>query len=201
MNTNKKPDLKPAQIKNNLDVYKFQKGNKLHLLRKHKGNKIKLTPEELLKSAKNYFDIIDDNPIKEAAIHQRTGNIIFLPKPRPYTLEGLCNHIGITMQTLYNYETMYKNVNTNDKEKKEIAAAFFEIITRIRQIIYQQKLEGAAANIFNSNIIARELGLTDKQEIKEEAKTININVRPSNTASQPDGQPSNNQLKHPDKKQ
>ena len=34
-----------------------------------------------------------------------------------------------------------------------------------RQIIYTQKFEGSAAGLLNPNIIARDLGLNDKQEL------------------------------------
>ncbi len=39
---------------------------------------------------------------------------------------------------------------------------FSEVITRVEQIIYIQKFEGATVNAFNANIISRELGLADK---------------------------------------
>ena len=42
---------------------------------------------------------------------------------------------------------------------------YSNITTRIEDAIYQQKLEGAAADLLNPNIIARELGLKDQQEI------------------------------------
>ena len=35
----------------------------------------------------------------------------------------------------------------------------------MEEIIRQQKFEGAAANLLNANIIARDLGLADKAEI------------------------------------
>ncbi|WP_290688531.1 terminase small subunit [Haematobacter sp. UBA3484] len=40
-----------------------------------------------------------------------------------------------------------------------------EVITRVEQIIRTQKFEGAAADLLNPNIIARELGLADKTEM------------------------------------
>jgi hypothetical protein len=39
---------------------------------------------------------------------------------------------------------------------------FMAITMRIKKVIYSQKLEGAAADLLNANIIARELGLADK---------------------------------------
>ena len=39
---------------------------------------------------------------------------------------------------------------------------FIGITTQIKKVIYSQKFEGAAADMLNANIIARELGLSDK---------------------------------------
>ena len=43
---------------------------------------------------------------------------------------------------------------------------FIEIIRAIDKIMFAQKFEGAASGAFNANIIARDLGLTDKSELK-----------------------------------
>jgi hypothetical protein len=51
-----------------------------------------------------------------------------------------------------------RNFEQNNKDSKD----FMPIITRIKEIIYNQKFSGAAAGFFNANIIARDLGLSDK---------------------------------------
>ncbi len=65
------------------------------------------------------------------------------------TLAGLCLHIGITDETWRNY-----------RDRKD----FFGVCERVDAMVYTQKFEGAAASLFNANIIARDLGLKDKQE-------------------------------------
>ena len=50
------------------------------------------------------------------------------------------------------------------------------IIHKIEEIIYNQKFEGAAVGIFNSNIIARDLGLSDKKDIDHRGSLITISV-------------------------
>lgn len=40
-----------------------------------------------------------------------------------------------------------------------------EVTTYVEEIIRTQKFEGAAVGAFNANIIARDLGLSDKKEI------------------------------------
>ena len=42
---------------------------------------------------------------------------------------------------------------------------FSAVTTRIEDIIYEQKFTGAAADLLNPNIIARDLGLADKKEV------------------------------------
>lgn len=78
------------------------------------------------------------------------GMIVVVPTERPYTIQGFCVFAEISSQTFYNYE------------KDE---AYLEIVSRIRDVIYTQKFEGAAVGAFNANIIARDLGLTDKKEL------------------------------------
>jgi hypothetical protein len=41
------------------------------------------------------------------------------------------------------------------------------IITRIRNNCFAQNFKGASVGLFNSNLIARKLGLSDKQEIND----------------------------------
>ena len=40
-----------------------------------------------------------------------------------------------------------------------------ETVARIREVIWVQKFEGAASNLMNGNLIARDLGLSEKTEI------------------------------------
>jgi len=78
----------------------------------------------------------------------------------PYTKSGLFLFLGIDINTW----DLYK-----DRED------FIHITSRIEQIIYTQKIEGAAVGAFNQNIVARELGLAEKTEIKAElAKNVSF---------------------------
>jgi hypothetical protein len=71
---------------------------------------------------------------------------------RPYTLKGFCLYCGAC-------EAWFKEF-----KRRDLSNDFIAVIHKIEDIIYNQKFEGAAIGIFNSNIIARDLGLTDKQE-------------------------------------
>ena len=54
------------------------------------------------------------------------------------------------------------------------------VIDDIEKIIYRQKFEGAAAGLLNANIIARDLGLRDKQDVDHtsngESLSITVNI-------------------------
>lgn len=123
------------------------------------------TPEELYEKAKEYIHEVQETPwVKNEAIKSGdyAGQIIHIPTARPLTIHGFCVFAGITTQTFYNYE------------KQE---AYFDIITRIREVFYAQKFEGAAVGAFNPVIIARDLGLREQVESKNE--NINVNVEPT----------------------
>ena len=58
------------------------------------------------------------------------------------------------------------------EKKDEMSKDFSTIISRIEEVIYNQKFQGAAADLLNANIISRELGLADKSEIN-----ANLNLK------------------------
>lgn len=132
------------------------KGNKYWEFRSKDGKPKKYTPSELWNKACEYFEWCTDNPLKEAVVHGKDSNIIGLNKMRAFTETGLCIYLDISTETFRNYlggEESYKD--------------YFGVSTRIREIIYTQKFEGAAADLLNANIIARDLGLKDitQQEV------------------------------------
>jgi len=119
--------------------------------------KVFKSPDELWGKSIEYFQWVDDHPwnkVDAAKGGDRFGEHVTVPVSRPYTLSGLCLYLGISQQTLTNYE------------KAEGYEAYFVVTHAIKQICYTQKFEGAAVGAFNANIIARDLGLSDKQEHK-----------------------------------
>lgn len=224
--------LKAANDPNRTKNGQFKKGNNIFHLHKTEPptRPKKINQIELQTLAAAYFEYCDNHPIKESVIHQRSGEIIELPKARPYTIEGLCNYIGIAKSVLYNYEQhtetpeeiqrlktllYYKhnqphqpippptdrqetqqeketreqqNHEQQEQEQKRIretsAPTYKDLITRIRQICYQNKLEGAIVGIYNANVIIRDLGLADKQEINDTNKTVKIELITTNNREQ-----------------
>ena len=54
--------------------------------------------------------------------------------------------------------------------------AYVGIITRIKKTIEAEQFEGASAGMYNANIIARKLGLTEKTDNKNENTNKNFDV-------------------------
>lgn len=114
------------------------------------------TPDDLLKAALGYFKFCDQNPLTE-----RQGDKV-ITKPRAYTWTGLEVYLGVS--TLKHYKS-------NDEY-----SAFFPVCQYLDKIIRTQKFEYAAAGMFNANIIARDLGLVDKNDITSDGKPVTKNV-------------------------
>lgn len=128
------------------------KGNQFWKARsKHGRDKIFETPEILWEACIEYFEWVEQNPLNEAIAYQGKVSEDALPKMRPMTIEGLCNFLGIVVQTWRDYRDNRKDFST--------------VCTQAEQIIMQQCFDGASAGFLNPSIIARKLGLADKQEL------------------------------------
>lgn len=125
---------------------------------KHGRDKIFSTPESLFEAACEYFEWCDENPLYEDTVEKLkengTGDKIHhepLAKMRAYTWAGL--ELFLNIESLRDYKS--------NPEYKD----FSQVISHIEKIIYTQKFTGAAAGFFNPNIIARDLGLSDKKDL------------------------------------
>lgn len=99
-----------------------------------------------------YFAWVEANPLKEAQAFAYQGNVTVheLSKMRAMTVAGLCIFLDISQQAWGEY-----------RDRK----GFGEVTSRVDEIIRTQKFEGASAGLLNANIIARDLGLSDKSEL------------------------------------
>jgi hypothetical protein len=128
------------------------KGNQFWKARsKHGRDKIFSNADVLWDACTEYFEWCDNNPIYSAKPFSYEGHAWNhqVPMLRAYTLTGLCIFLDITKNTWDNYKS--------DED-------FLTVITRAEEVIYNQKFVGASAGLLNANIIARDLGLSDKKE-------------------------------------
>lgn len=143
------------------------KGNEFWKQRaKHGRDKLFKTPQLLLEAATEYFQWCIDNPLMESQLvkYRDEYEMAEIPKMRPYTLSGLCIYLDCNQVYFNQFENGLKDKGKENWSEED--KDFSKVVTRIREIIYTQKYEGAASGFLNPNIIARDLGLVDKQENK-----------------------------------
>jgi hypothetical protein len=114
-----------------------------------------------------YAKHLQDNPLIEVDFRGKDAVEVALPKMRAMTKSGFAVFAGFCE---------WREVDNQRQRSDE----FSRIVTRIESCIFTQKLEGAAAGFFNSSIIARELGLSDKSEstIKSDEPLVIIRTEP-----------------------
>jgi hypothetical protein len=135
------------------------KGNQYWKQRsKHGRSKLFSSSQKMWEAAVEYFEWCEDNPIVENGWGKSKREI-----QRPFTMTGLCVFLDCNTR----YFDQFKKALPKDEQD------FSSLITRIEEIIYTQKFEGAAAGIFNHNIIARDLGLKDNQDFTTKGKEFN----------------------------
>lgn len=117
----------------------------------HGRGKIFETPEILWAACVEYFEWTEANPLIEEKVFCAQGQVTRanIAKMRAMTIFGLCRFLGIARTTWEEY---------SGRED------FKYICSEAENVIRDQKFTGAAADMLNANIIARDLGLRDKQD-------------------------------------
>ena len=137
------------------ELGKFKPGNKFWLARSSHGPNPKFSnPEQLWDACCEYFEWVEANPLYEDKIGFYEGSASHEPveKMRAMTLSGLCFFLRVSCECWAKWR----------KERPDLVG----VIQEAEQVIRDQKFSGAAAGLLNSNIIARDLGLTDKSAMQ-----------------------------------
>lgn len=110
------------------------------------------SPQQMWERAIEYFEWCSENSLSADKVFSFQGEIVHgnEKKLRAMTQAGLCCFLNISTSSWHNY-----------KAKSD----YLEVTGIIESIMYEQKFSGASAGLFNANIIARDLGLSDKTEI------------------------------------
>ena len=133
---------------------RFASGNRFWEARSSHGAKPKFeNADDLWDACIQYFDWVAENPMLEQKGFAFQGAVTKedFNKMRAMTIASLCLFIDIARSTW--------------DEWKHSRPDLSEVITRAETVIYEQKFAGAAADLLNSNIIAPDLGLSDKSEV------------------------------------
>jgi len=126
--------------------------------------------EALWEACCEYFQWVEDNPLYEMKAFSYQGEVVQEPvaKMRAMTIDGLCLFLDIAVSTWYEWR------NVDD---------FSEVVAKAESVIRSQKFAGAAADLLNANIIARDLGLADKTEVKQSVTAkVSADMSPQDAA-------------------
>lgn len=126
-------------------------GNQFWKLRStHGRDLIFSSPEIMWQACIEYFEVTDARKWYKTEFNGKDAIECKVPTETPYTLTGLFVFLDIDRKTWDLY-----------RHRED----FIPIVTRVEQIIYTQKIEGASVGAFNANIVARELGLKDVSDV------------------------------------
>lgn len=119
--------------------------------------------EALLTACMEYVEWTEANPLYEHRALSSGGKaqVIKVPKMRAMSREGLCTFLDITLETWWQW-----------RAGRVAVPGFPEIVARVEALMYTQKFSGAAAELLNPMIIARDLGLREKTDFAAEITVI-----------------------------
>lgn len=124
------------------------------------------TAEDIWKEFVAYVDFVDKHKI-ELPTHivkgshrdeGRGGQVA-----RPLTLTGFMVFAGVGQK--------WQDFARHQCER---GSDFSKVITRIRNIVSNDQIEGGVAGIYNSNLTARLNGLTDKKDVTSKGERIDL---------------------------
>lgn len=124
---------------------------------------VSLSPEQMWERGIKYFQWCKDNPIARPMtipVGKYAGGSYDQKSVRPYTVDALCLHLGVTKEYL-------KSIGrTKDQD-----SIYYLVVERLLTIIRNQNIEYAMVGDFNSIFVSKVLGLGD-----EETPTTKITV-------------------------
>ena len=120
------------------------------------------TPEKLWDLFEQYVIHEKDNPMFKVEYVGKDGRIEKTPLETPITFEGF--------ECYLEDKGIINDLGDYSKNDDGRYTAYAPIITRIQKNCFVHNYKGAAVGLFNANLIAKKLGLIDKQqhEIKYE---------------------------------
>lgn len=122
------------------------------------------SPQQLWELACDYFLYCDVNPWVKIEYRGEFNKRVEIPTTRPYTWEGLDEFVRsqIGLSKLEDYKANKPIVK--DGVTIYPYGEFSDVITRMRNIIYMQKIEGALVGAYDARIVSAELALRRKAE-------------------------------------
>ena len=115
------------------------------------------SPEKLLEYFKDYVKHEFANPMTKREYVGRDGVPVDKPLETPITFDGFECYLAD--------KEIINDLGDYVSNKGDKYGDYSTIITRIQKNCYVHNYKGAAVGLFNPSLIARKLGLTDKQEV------------------------------------
>ena len=126
------------------------------------------TPEILYRHFKSYKKNCKKNPKKENFWSSKSDKEVSVSREIPYTWDGF--EIWLKKKRILVRLDDYKTNKDNRYSK------YADIIHAIDKEIYEDKFTGAAAGIYQTNIIARDLGLKDRRDLTTDDDKLYSNL-------------------------
>lgn len=118
------------------------------------------SPEKLWELFCEYVKHEKNSPMFRRDYVGRDGDARDTPLEVPITFEGFECYLAD--------KDIISDLGDYESNKGGAYSSYSTIIKRIRKNCYAHNFKGAAVGLFNANLIARKLGLTDKSESKNE---------------------------------
>ncbi len=185
----KKQEKQPKKPRegSEMEYVGFVEGNQFWKLRsKHGRNKLFSDAQELWEAACEYFQWCTDNPLYEVDFRGKDSEMVRIPKMRVFTYEGLTRYLNCNVLYFNQFEEGLK-----DKTDSQ-SADFSVVITRIREIIREQKFTGAACGFLHPMIISRDLGLKEQTELTNPDGSLKTQIKVNFDSIFPDDVNDNN---------
>ena len=123
-----------------------------------KGTKYIETPEKMWELFLEYVKHEAANPMYKVEYVGREGSQVNTPLETPITFEGFECYLAD--------KGVINDLGDYQSNKDGRYSDYSTIITRITKNCFVHNYKGAAVGLFNPNLIARKLGISDKQEHK-----------------------------------
>lgn len=126
------------------------------------------SPDKFWELFEEYKKDVKDNPRIKIEYVGKEGNRVDTPIERPLTIEGFkcyCANNQCDIQAYWN-------------NRDERYTEFAPIVTRVREEIRREQIEGGMVGAYNANLTARLNSLTDKQELKHEGNVQVLSIDP-----------------------
>ncbi len=123
---------------------------------KHGKDRIVKSPKQLAELADEYFELCVSDPLEVVDFKGKDANEVTYKHPRPFLKNELARFCGLAQ---------WRSIELL-KEVKGKEDDYTQVIARIEGIIADRKYTYAVIRVFDSNIVARDLGLVDRQDVK-----------------------------------